>query len=112
MEMTAPKIRHSNVEAFMDKAMTPKGYCAEWVPKLYGVSSEERGYRLLCAKELARITGYKVGSIQNWGADFAKAPKAARRICAMASVLNQTSTDWSAFVKDQSAVTLRTKRGI
>ena len=92
------RIRHSNIAAFMAQAVTLKEYCDQWVPRLYDTTAEQRGYHKLCVKELARITGYKEGSIHNWGAEFAGAPDAAIRMCAMASILNNVSTDWSDFV--------------
>ena len=95
------RIRHSSIEAFMDQAVTPKQYCDKWVPKFHDIQPGESGYRDLCVKELARITGYKKGSIQNWGSDFERAPDLVHRVCAMASILNQSSTDWSDFIDAQ-----------
>ncbi|WP_250564862.1 hypothetical protein [Adonisia turfae] len=95
------RIRHSSIDAFMSQAVTPKEYCELWVPKFHDISPDERGYRQFCIKELARITGYSKGSIQNWGVNFEKAPDAVSRMCAMASILNRTSTDWSDFIDEQ-----------
>ena len=95
------RIRHSSIEAFMDQAVTPQEYCSQWVPKFHDIQPGERGYRQLCIKELTRITGYSEGSIQNWGADFKNAPDVVHRLCAMASILNRSSTDWSDFIDAQ-----------
>ena len=92
------RIRHSGIEAFMKQAVTPQEYCDKWVPKFHDVNPGEPGYRDLCVKELARITGYSKGSIQNWGKGFDRAPKLVERVCSMASVLNTASTDWSDMI--------------
>ena len=92
------RIRHSSIEAFMSQVVTPKEYCDEWVPKFHDIQPGESGYRDLCVKELARITGYSKGSIQNWGKDFGRAPNLVQRVCAMASILNRTSADWSDLI--------------
>ena len=93
------RIRHSSIEAFMSRAVTPKEYCDRWVPKFHDIEPGEPGYRDLCVKELARITGYSKGSIQNWGREYQKAPNLVHRVCAMASILNQSSSDWSDLVE-------------
>ena len=82
----------------MDKALEPQDYCATWIPKNYNVTPDQRGYKKLCIKELARLTGYEESYIRNWGKDFEKAPEIARRLCAMASILNNFSIDWSTFM--------------
>ncbi|NEQ55309.1 MAG: hypothetical protein F6K11_35195 [Leptolyngbya sp. SIO3F4] len=84
----------------MSQAVTPKEYCEQWVPKFHDIQPDESGYRDLCVKELARITGYSKGSIQNWGKNFNKAPNLVHRVCAMASILNRTSTDWSDLIDE------------
>lgn len=54
--------------------MHPQDYCIKWVPRLYGIHPEDRGFKARSITELARVTGLKEGSIKGWGADYEKHP--------------------------------------
>ena len=55
--------------------LTPSQYCQRWVEKLTGICPHERGYRAACIRELAKVTGLKIRSIDNnWSKNFQNYP--------------------------------------
>lgn len=52
-------------------------YLKKWIPTLYNLKPEQRGFRSRCVQELSAITGISIATIdRNWGAspDFEGSP--------------------------------------
>ena len=81
----------------MESAVTPHEYCLKWIPTLYGKQSDAHGFRKACVAELAWLTDYAEKSVDNWGKDFERAPKAINRICEMADLINQAGQCYTTF---------------
>lgn len=84
----------------MKKDVTPREYCLKWIPTLYGKDPNAYGFRKACIAELAWLTGNTEKSVDNWGKDFEKAPKAIERVCEMADLLNEGGKRYAEFRKD------------
>ena len=74
--------------------MDPWEYACKWVPLIYGINPDERGFKDAAAREISRITGRHTGSIRNWGSQFENAPQDVRLILKMADLLNAVAKDW------------------
>jgi hypothetical protein len=59
------------------------------VPKLYGVKSDERGYRKVCINEIHRVTGIPKNTINTWGAMFENCPEHVHSTLKWVDILNQ-----------------------
>lgn len=82
---------HDKVEAFLRQPLEPTEYLSEWVPLIWGISPEERGYRKACINEIHRITGVSVNTINTWsptGSDFDKCPDYVYRVFKAHHMLN------------------------
>ncbi|MBF2027662.1 MAG: hypothetical protein IGS48_12985 [Oscillatoriales cyanobacterium C42_A2020_001] len=55
--------------------MKPEDYLNSWVPKLYGIQPDARGYRKACIDEIHRVTGISKNTINTWGALFENCPE-------------------------------------
>lgn len=63
-------------KSFSLNSMSPSDFCAKWIPILYGIMPDERGYKAACIKELTAVTGLTESTIKNsWGANMANYPK-------------------------------------
>ncbi|MDX2231888.1 MAG: hypothetical protein NW220_19800 [Leptolyngbyaceae cyanobacterium bins.349] len=69
--------------------MKPEDYLNKWVPKLYGVKPEERGYRKTCIDEMHRVTGISKNTINTWGALFENSPDHVHHTLRWVDTLNQ-----------------------
>ena len=80
------------------KSLEVGEYLRKWVPKLYGIKVEERGWRERCLDELAKIMPAQRNTIdKNWGQSWENAPEYAGHICGYADFMNQLSEmmrDW------------------
>jgi hypothetical protein len=72
----ARKPQYQRIERAKRKALEPLDFCNIWIPKLYGIQPNERGFKAACIKELAKITGTGYATIErNWAADFSDRPE-------------------------------------
>ena len=63
-------------KSFSLNFMSPSDFCQKWIPILYKIMPDERGYKAACIKELVSVTGLTESTIKNsWGADMANYPK-------------------------------------
>ncbi len=85
----ALKRQYERIGALRKKPMEPREYCCRWVPKFYGISPDERGYRKACIKELAKVTTLEEGTINNWGSQFEGRPNYVLVMLRMADMINQ-----------------------
>ena len=71
-----PSLSNSNIQDKIDRPVlvTPKEYCAKWVPKKSGIHPEEWGYNSACVRELANVLGLSEIAVRKWGKDFDKHP--------------------------------------
>ncbi|NET11754.1 MAG: hypothetical protein F6K08_02325 [Okeania sp. SIO1H6] len=46
--------------------MQPKDYCAKWIPRKYGITPEQWGYKAKCLEELEQVTGLARNTLKNW----------------------------------------------
>lgn len=76
-------------ERLKRKPLEPLDFCNRWIPKLYNVQPDERGYKAACIRELEKITGTQYTTIErNWGADFSNRPEWVPRILKREHLLN------------------------
>lgn len=72
-----------------DRPLEPLDFCREWIPKLYGIQPDERGFKAESIRELSRITDIGEASISaNWGADFSDRPKWVPKVLQREHMLN------------------------
>lgn len=46
--------------------MQPKEYCEKWVPRKYGITPGQWGYKAKCLEELEQVTGLAQNTLKNW----------------------------------------------
>lgn len=75
--------------------MSPSEYCEKWIPIIYGIEPDERGYRAKCIIELSSVTEFATSTIEGWGSDLDAVAERTRpiveRTLAMQDALNKTS---------------------
>lgn len=92
------KLRYQRIEAALCDTLEPQDYAEKWIPKLFGLEAEERGFRDKAVTEIARITGLSAGSVNNWGSKFERSPDYVKRMLKMADILNTVTADWQGMM--------------
>jgi len=69
--------------------LSPEDYLNHWVPKIYGIQPDERGYRKICIYEINRVTGISKNTVNTWGAKFENCPDHVRYTLKWVALLNQ-----------------------
>lgn len=63
-----------NDTSFKTFCMSPSQFCEKWIPILYNISPDQRGYKAACIRELQAVTGLTERTVKSWGADMADYP--------------------------------------
>ena len=83
--------------------LTPGEYCARWVPIIYGIEPDERGYRSKCVVELNHATGFALTTIEGWGSDLNNVSSRSREqvemMLAMRDAMNKSDLAIHPFMK-------------
>lgn len=82
-------IRHDIKSSFQLSILKPEEYLNHWVPKLYGVKPDERGYRKTCIDEMHRVTGISKNTINTWGPMFEHCPDHVHRTLEWVDLLHK-----------------------
>jgi hypothetical protein len=71
-----PRTSNCHIQDKIDRPIlvTPKEYCAKWVPKKSGIHPDEWGYNSACVRELSNVLGLTEIAVRKWGKDFDKHP--------------------------------------
>lgn len=84
------KPQYQRIERAKSKALEPLDFCNIWIPKIYGIQPNERGFKAACIRELTKITGTQYTTIErNWGADFSDRPDWVPRVLRREHMLNR-----------------------
>lgn len=76
----------------LNRTMTTVEYLLKWIPLIYGVQPDERGFRAKCIEELSQVTEIPARSIDtNWGKapTFDRAPNYINTILNLQNQVNE-----------------------
>jgi hypothetical protein len=77
------------LEELCNIPLDPWEYCFRYVPKKYFIQPGQWGYWKSCVKELSRVTGLGVSTVNSWGSQFQRAPRLTRLVLRQADMLKQ-----------------------
>ena len=83
------KKQYERVESVVAIALEPTEYCEKWIPKLYQIQPDERGYHTACVRELSKVLYLNEGSVRNWGLSFKKCPDYVKHFLRLVDVVRQ-----------------------
>jgi len=97
------KIQKERKQHMNSTRMSPSEYCQIWIPIIYGLHPDERGYRAKCIIELSSVTELATSTIEGWGSNLDMVAERTRpiveRTLAMQDALNKTNHLLQPFIQ-------------